>query len=189
ARTPSRHLRHQLSRDCHAHAHVTSCAHALTRTTPAHRPERTDLHCCVSSESASCRATCRRVLTSQASQQDILDQLEGACGTVDLTNGLWKCLFRQSEAAVPEVRQVSKLGRLGLDAAKLGCCRQAVSVECRGLCVRAFSKEWGRSWDALHTSCLTRPQEATLFACLAEADAPCQQGCSGLSFCSNFNNR
>nr|XP_045581465.1 reversion-inducing cysteine-rich protein with Kazal motifs-like [Procambarus clarkii] len=188
ARTPSRRLRHQLSKDCHAHAHVTRCAHALTKTTPSHRPER-NLHCCAASVSWSCRAACRAVLTSQAPQQDILDQLEDACGTVDLTNGVWKCLFRQSDAAVPEVRQVSKLGRLGLDAAKLGCCKRAVSAECQGLCVRAFSKEWGRAWDALHTSCLTRPQESTLFACLAEADAPCQQGCSGLSFCSNFNHR
>ncbi|XP_071543014.1 reversion-inducing cysteine-rich protein with Kazal motifs isoform X2 [Panulirus ornatus] len=188
ARTPSRHLRHQLTKDCRAHAHVTHCAHALTRTTPSHRPER-NLHCCARSDEASCRSVCRDVLTSEAAQQDILDQLEASCGTVDLTNAVWKCLFRQSEVTAQEVRQVSKLGRLGLDAAKLGCCSRAVSAECRGLCIRAFSKEWGRAWEALHTSCLTRPQETSLWSCLAEADEPCQQGCSGLTFCSNFNHR
>ncbi|XP_068200840.1 LOW QUALITY PROTEIN: reversion-inducing cysteine-rich protein with Kazal motifs [Palaemon carinicauda] len=188
ARTPSRRLRHRLTKDCRAHAHVTRCAHALIRTTPAHRPER-NLHCCAASDLATCRAVCRTVLTSDSPQQDILDQLEDACGTVDLTVGVWKCLFRHSEGVAPEVRPVSKLGRLGLDAAKLGCCSRAVSAECRGLCSRAFSKEWGRAWDALQTSCLTRPQEASLFACLWEADAPCQQGCSGLSFCTNFNHR
>ncbi|XP_066975585.1 reversion-inducing cysteine-rich protein with Kazal motifs isoform X2 [Macrobrachium rosenbergii] len=188
ARTPSRRLRHRLTKDCRAHAHVTRCAHSLIRTTPAHRPER-NLHCCAASDLATCRAACRIVLTSEAPQQDILDQLEDACGAVDLTIGVWKCLFRHSEGVAPEVRQVSKLGRLGLDAAKLGCCSRAVSAECRGLCSRAFSKEWGRAWDALQTSCLTRPQEASLFACLWEADAPCQQGCSGLSFCTNFNHR
>ncbi|KAG0728506.1 Reversion-inducing cysteine-rich protein with Kazal motifs [Chionoecetes opilio] len=84
ARTPSRRLRHQLAKDCRAHAHVTRCAHALTKTTPAHRPER-NLHCCTASEAASCRAACRRVLTSAAPQQDILEQLEAACGPLDLT--------------------------------------------------------------------------------------------------------
>ncbi|ROT80653.1 mRECK [Penaeus vannamei] len=80
-------------------------------------------------------------------------------------------------------------GAPGLDAAKLGCCRLGSSPECRGLCGRAFSREWGRAWDALHSACLARPQEAALAACLAEADAPCQQGCAGMAFCATFNNR
>ncbi|XP_042860190.1 reversion-inducing cysteine-rich protein with Kazal motifs-like isoform X3 [Penaeus japonicus] len=188
ARTPSRRLRHQMTKDCRAHAHVTRCAHSLTRTTPAHRPER-NLHCCAESDDASCRAACRSVLTSEAAQQDILEQLEASCGSVDLTNGVWKCLFRHSDSANQHTRQVSRLGRLGLDAAKLGCCRLATSSECGGLCGRAFSREWGRAWDALHTACLARPQEAALAACLAEADAPCQQGCSGMAFCAHFNQR
>lgn len=192
ARTPSRRLRHQLAKDCRAHAHVTRCAHSLTKTTPAHRPER-NLHCCAASEAASCRLACRRVLTSSVPQQDILEQLEAACGTVDLTNGVWKCLFQQSEAAAvatsPEVRQVSRLGQLGLDAAKLGCCQRAASPECGSLCRRAFSREWGRAWETLQTACLSQPREASLLACLSESDVPCQQGCSGLAFCTNFNHR
>ncbi|XP_069970294.1 reversion-inducing cysteine-rich protein with Kazal motifs, partial [Penaeus vannamei] len=123
ARTPSRRLRHQMTKDCRAHAHVTRCAHALTRTTPAHRPERTDLHCCAESDAASCRVACRKVLLTEAAQQDILEQLEASCGGVDLTNGVWKCLFRHSDSANQHTRQASRLGRLGLDAAKLGCCR------------------------------------------------------------------
>ncbi|CAL4124806.1 unnamed protein product, partial [Meganyctiphanes norvegica] len=139
-------------------------------------------------------------------QQDILDTLEDACGILDLTKELWKCLLRHSDsngssssdsrqvrggthhAPLPEHSQVSALGRLGLDAAKLSCCDRATSSECQGLCVRAFTNEWGRAWNALNSACLLTPQESRLAACLAEAEAPCTLGCSSLTFCSNFNN-
>lgn len=84
---------------------------------------------------------------------------------------------------------MSRLGKLGLDAAKLGCCHRAASQECGTLCQRAFSWEWGRPWETLQTACLSQPREASLLACLSESEVPCQQGCSGLAFCTNFNHR
>ncbi|KAK4292940.1 hypothetical protein Pmani_034325, partial [Petrolisthes manimaculis] len=187
ARTPTRPLRRRLGRDCHAHGHVARCAHALTHTTPAHRPER-NLHCCTSSTSASCRSACRSGLTSGAPQQDILDKLEHACGPVNLASELWQCLLRQSEASGNNnMAQIGDGPELGVDAGRAGCCSRATSRACGELCWRAYSKAWGgRAWDALHASCLTRPAESNLAACLGEAEAPCRMGCSGITFCASF---
>lgn len=59
----------------------------------------------------------------------------------------------------------------------------------REMC-REISTNWGsqtlQDFDQL---CEYNPVEAELINCLADVREPCQLGCKGLSYCTNFNNR
>lgn len=59
----------------------------------------------------------------------------------------------------------------------------------RDMC-QEISTTWGsqtlQDFDQL---CEYNPVEAELTECLADVREPCQLGCRGLTYCSNFNNR
>lgn len=59
----------------------------------------------------------------------------------------------------------------------------------RDMC-REISTNWGsqtlQDFDQL---CEYNPVESELINCLADVREPCQLGCKGLSYCTNFNNR
>lgn len=78
---------------------------------------------------------------------------------------------------------------MGMDSAKLHCCGKASSVTCRRLCLKTFSDEWIRSWKDFDRECLQQMSEDNLLHCIDEVEEPCELGCDGLSYCSNFNNR
>ena len=110
---------------------------------------------------------------------DILDALERSCGPVLPHSPLWGC-FLSSAPAKPQ--------RLPLSAGKLGCCARATRRACRNLCWRAFQTDWA-AWQQLEASCLSGGAESELRRCLDDAEDACEMGCSGLSFCSRFNDR
>ena len=52
------------------------------------------------------------------------------------------------------------------------------------------STNWGsQTWQEFDQLCEYNVVETQLIACLADVREPCQLGCTGLSYCSNFNNR
>lgn len=79
--------------------------------------------------------------------------------------------------------------KLGIDAAKRQCCEHASSHKCRRLCTQIFTNDWWETRASFDTECLEQPAELDLRRCIESVDAPCELGCQGLSFCSNFNNR
>lgn len=76
-----------------------------------------------------------------------------------------------------------------MDSAKLHCCYKAVAPKCRRLCVQTFSKDWTTTRGDFEIDCLLQINEIELRRCIDEIDEPCELGCDGLSFCTNFNNR
>lgn len=78
---------------------------------------------------------------------------------------------------------------MGMDSAKLHCCNKASSSTCRRLCMKTFSDEWTKSWKEFDRECLSQLSEDNLLHCIEEVEEPCELGCDGLSYCTNFNNR
>ena len=59
----------------------------------------------------------------------------------------------------------------------------------RDMCQKV-STNWGsQTWQEFDQLCEYNVVETQLIACLADVREPCQLGCTGLSYCSNFNNR
>lgn len=53
-----------------------------------------------------------------------------------------------------------------------------------------ISTNWGsQTWQDFDQLCEYNPVETELIDCLADVREPCQLGCKGLSYCTNFNNR
>jgi len=46
-----------------------------------------------------------------------------------------------------------------------------------------------KNYQEFDMLCTYNPEESALMNCLADVTKPCQLGCSGLNFCTNFNNR
>jgi len=76
-----------------------------------------------------------------------------------------------------------------MDSAKLHCCHKAVAPKCRRLCILTFSNDWTETRGDFDIDCIVQMNEIPLRQCIDEVDEPCELGCDGLSFCSNFNNR
>ncbi|KNC24010.1 hypothetical protein FF38_11603 [Lucilia cuprina] len=160
--------------------------------------EMCDLPCCDFSDNENCRNTCRSVLNTTESTDIIIGELEaGGCGTVLPHLPLWQCFFTaERKIFVPSVitssqeTEVSQINRLGIDGAKLQCCEKALSSKCRKLCFQTYTTDWTSTMNNFETSCLMMmPNELELRQCIDEVDEPCELGCDGLSFCTNFNNR
>jgi reversion-inducing cysteine-rich kazal motif protein len=109
----------------------------------------------------------------------VLDALEEGCGPVAPHSGLWGCLLKSAPA---------KPQRLPLNVGKLACCSRASRRTCQNLCWRAFQTDWS-AWQQLEATCLASSTESELRRCLDDTDDACEMGCSGLSFCSRFNDR
>lgn len=153
--------------------------------------------CCDFSDNESCRHTCRLVLNTTESTDIIIGEMEsGGCGTILPHLPLWQCFFTaERKIFVPatatnsQESEVSQINRLGIDGAKLHCCEKALSAKCRRLCLQTYTTDWTTSMNNFESACLMQPNELDLRQCVDEVDEPCELGCDGLSFCTNFNNR
>lgn len=131
----------------------------------------------------------------------IFTRLEAGCGQpLTIGNAFWQCFLTVTTGGQAQRRlelasqqgaggQSGELNnKLGIDAAKRQCCEKASSHKCRRLCAQIFGNDWA-SRVSFETECLEQPAEVELKRCIESVDAPCELGCNGLSFCSNFNNR
>lgn len=55
--------------------------------------------------------------------------------------------------------------------------------------MQTYSNDWTATRAFFEDSCLLDRNELKLRQCIDEVDEPCELGCDGLSFCTNFNNR
>lgn len=83
----------------------------------------------------------------------------------------------------------STINQLGMDAAKHHCCYLAHTSKCNRLCVQTFTNDWTRMHQRFEMDCYESANELSMRHCLDEVDEPCQLGCDGLDYCTNFNRR
>ncbi|KAK6628054.1 hypothetical protein RUM44_010536 [Polyplax serrata] len=190
--TPNREIRDGVMESCSASSpKVLHCIKNFTKVTPATNTHKY-LHCCDKTSESKCRNSCRKILRTKTTGQEIVDSLqEGGCGPPLPHNKFWQCFLHTgtpSETSVSNA-EVSRIDRMGMDSAKLYCCNKAASNTCRRLCIKTFSDEWTKSWKDFDLQCLSQPAESRLLHCIDEVEEPCELGCDGLSYCSNFNNR
>lgn len=172
--------------------------------------------CCGHSRSALCRETCKNILAIGETTQQIIDALEhGGCGPPLPHEPVWQCFFTGNRHVVNPssigAEMTSQINEIGMDSAKLHCCHKAIAPKCRRLCAQTFSNEWTDSRVDFDVDCYEQMNEISLRQCLDEGesfdsslfivfhhfsscfdlsvDDPCELGCDGLSFCTNFNNR
>ncbi|XP_030245120.1 reversion-inducing cysteine-rich protein with Kazal motifs, partial [Drosophila navojoa] len=191
-------------------ADVLQCIHNRTDMTPPVDIEKY-LPCCAFSHEEKCHQTCTNVLHAsklkqRAERSDVVfARLEAGCGLPMPHLPFWQCFLTvtrklyvpSQEGRTRQWRpELSSQGvdnedpnKLGIDAAKRQCCEHASSHKCRRLCTQIFTNDWWETRASFDTECLEQPAEMDLRRCIESVDAPCELGCRGLSFCSNFNNR
>lgn len=148
------------------------------------------MNCCDKSNNIKCRETCKKVLTTKNTVEEIFDGLQkGGCGSPLPQDIFWQCFLKPETDPISTSMQVSRIHKVGIDSAKWHCCQRANSTQCGRLCSRTFTKFWSTSWEDFHRKCLVHVSEENLRNCIDEVDEPCELGCDGLSFCTNFNNR
>lgn len=134
---------------------------------------------------------------------------------LDFQEYFWQCFLKPDAAeSLSNSVKVSRINRVGIDSAKWHCCHRANSPQCARLCSKTFTKFWSTSWDEFQHKCLSQITEESLRSCIDEGkrklfckqicshinrryynnkyflvDEPCELGCDGLSFCTNFNNK
>lgn len=163
------------------------CVDNYTRSYPMQNPIDS-LYCCDRAEDHACQSTCRRVLTTMATEHEIVDGLIEGCKKMPLPQDpLWQCFLESSRSS----NTTNGLPATAVDGAKLHCCSKANTSVCRDLCIKLYSTRWGSSthWQEFDRICEYNPQEASMFMCLADVREPCQLGCQSLKYCTNFNNR
>ncbi|KFB46496.1 AGAP010646-PA-like protein [Anopheles sinensis] len=198
-RTPSKAQREEVLAACRTNnSNVMQCIKGFIDVTFTPNLKRY-VPCCDSSPEPKCRKVCRETLTAGGPDsepytvEEIIDLLQhrGGCGALMPTLPLWKCFIEadKQRTAGQQVNsnEVSRINQIGMDSAKQHCCMKAESLRCRLLCSTTFANEW--TLDDLEQECLGAPEEHALRQCIDEVDEPCELGCDGLSFCSNFNNR
>ncbi|KAJ3624085.1 hypothetical protein MTP99_017736 [Tenebrio molitor] len=188
--TPNSPLRLKVQETCEKNSpEVMECVKDFVKVTPAKNLNK-KLHCCDMSNHSKCRETCKKLLMARnVTLQEIVDGLQmGGCGFPLPQEYFWACFLKPTEPAATSV-DVSRIERVGMDSAKWHCCQRATSHSCQKLCTKTFTKFWATSWDEFHNKCLTQVAEENLRNCIDEVDEPCELGCDGLSFCTNFNNR
>ncbi|XP_050297871.1 reversion-inducing cysteine-rich protein with Kazal motifs [Anthonomus grandis grandis] len=191
--TPNKYQRQKLKEECEQTSpRVIECVKDLIKVTPVKNTHK-HMHCCDISNNIKCRETCKEVLSEKTTFQEMIDGLElGDCGLPLPQERFWQC-FMSPPSDEPNLSatsmEISRIERVGMDSAKWHCCQRANSTQCSRLCSRTFTKSWSTSWDDFHLKCLSSIYEETLRNCIDEVDEPCELGCDGLSFCTNFNNR
>ncbi|XP_076621802.1 reversion-inducing-cysteine-rich protein with kazal motifs isoform X1 [Colletes latitarsis] len=158
---------------------VPKCLKTVAEVKHAEDPKQ-HLHCCNEAMTPACLETCKRVLHTATTEQEIMDALSEKCRPVLPQTPIWSCLLKSGS---------SKPARLPLDAGKLSCCTKATKPSCQNLCWRAFQADWEFAWVQLDAECLSSNMEGELRRCLEDAEDPCEMGCSGLSYCARFNDR
>ncbi|XP_052743498.1 reversion-inducing cysteine-rich protein with Kazal motifs isoform X1 [Bicyclus anynana] len=166
---------------CEQSPPLLHCLRDLTAST-VHTDTSKYLPCCHESPSQECRSTCETVLRRTGESQEIAEALSLECGAPALHDNMWQCFLRKD--APPETKDV-----IPHDVAKLHCCQKGVTINCRRLCFNTFNNGWQLNWQKFYTECLGDPQEMEMAECIEEVEAPCTLGCSGLTYCSQMNNR
>ncbi|XP_030571059.1 reversion-inducing cysteine-rich protein with Kazal motifs isoform X1 [Drosophila novamexicana] len=187
-------------------ADVLQCIHNHTDMTPPLDVEKY-LPCCEYSREEKCHHTCTKVLQASKLHQQkersdvIFARLEAGCGMPLPHLPFWQCFLTATRKLYvpagahsqrrPELASngAEEPNKLGIDSAKRQCCEQANSHKCRRLCTQIFTNGWWETRVSFDTECLEQPAELDLRRCIESVDAPCELGCHGLSFCTNFNNR
>ncbi|XP_017843823.2 reversion-inducing cysteine-rich protein with Kazal motifs [Drosophila busckii] len=178
-------------------ADVLQCLRNHTDMTPPLDVEKY-LPCCDYSHEEICRRTCNDVLQVKlqrhVERSDVIfERLEAGCGKPLPHLPFWQCFL--TGGATPRSNELAANGiegepnKLGMDAAKRQCCEQASSHKCRRLCSQLYTNDWWEARASFETDCLEQPNELQLRRCIESVDRPCELGCQGLSFCSNFNQR
>lgn len=168
---------------------VTQCINSQAPPPRTSNPAD-NLPCCDKAKTQSCQETCRRVLQSTMSEDQIIEELIVACGGPDVREPLWQC-FLQTQTP-PNGSHDTSPAVSRLDNARLQCCSKAVTSRCRELCTKTFKMGWSFHSEFYQSCSYIQPVstiEATMHKCLLDVDEACQLGCSGLSYCTNFNNR
>ncbi|CAD6232572.1 GSCOCG00006956001-RA-CDS [Cotesia congregata] len=158
---------------------VPKCLKTVAESANPENPKQY-LNCCKEATTPDCLDACRKVLFKSSSIREILDTLEEKCHPVIPHSPLWSCILQTAPI---------KPSRVPLDIGKLTCCSRAASTNCQNLCWKAFQADWEVSWSQMETECLSSPNEADLRRCIEDSDEPCEIGCTGLSYCTKFNNR
>ncbi|KAK0090073.1 hypothetical protein PV325_003528 [Microctonus aethiopoides] len=158
---------------------VPKCLKNLAESTNAENPKQY-LNCCTEATTPKCLDACRKALFTSTTVREILDVLEEKCQPALPHSPLWSCFLQSTSTKSP---------RLPLDIGKLSCCSRAANSNCQNLCWRAFEADWEMAWSQLESDCLLSTNEIELRRCLEDADEPCEMGCSGLSYCTKFNDR
>ncbi|XP_043599911.1 reversion-inducing cysteine-rich protein with Kazal motifs [Bombus pyrosoma] len=158
---------------------IPRCLKTVAEAKHAEDPKQ-HLHCCNVATSPACLETCKKILHTATTDQEIMDALTDKCRPVLPQSPFWSCLLKSGS---------SKPARLPLDAGKLSCCTKATKPSCQNLCWRAFQADWESAWLQLDAECLSSSLEGELRRCLEDTDDPCEMGCSGLSYCTRFNDR
>ncbi|XP_032241175.2 reversion-inducing cysteine-rich protein with Kazal motifs isoform X2 [Nematostella vectensis] len=146
------------------------------------------LRCCDLAGEEQCKKGCKRVLLKMDNAKESMEGLTNACKEPlqeKANQKMWNCLLS------PVVRDPTPLPITGIDGAKLQCCSKALSSLCWRLCITMFTSSWdgSQNYQQFDRQCTYNPKEANLMNCIADVTKPCQLGCSGLNFCTNFNNR
>ncbi|XP_060522280.1 reversion-inducing cysteine-rich protein with Kazal motifs isoform X2 [Cylas formicarius] len=189
--TPNKFQRQRLKEECeNGNEHVTDCVKDVVKLTPVKNSHK-HIHCCDKSNNIKCRETCRQVLSTKNIMQEIFDGLTlGGCGLPLPQEYFWQCFLKPAvDEPSSATVETSRIERVGMDSAKWHCCSRANTSQCARLCSKTFTKSWATSWDDFHYKCLRSVNEEGLRNCIDEVDEPCELGCDGLSFCTNFNNR
>lgn len=197
--SPSRKLRAAVVHTCAYHSpkvlrcvkdHLKYTPVSSTQMTPEHsdpRPE--DLSCCEESLNPNCTNICKDVLHQNIGENEIVEAITAACGPPSPLDKLWQCFLYNAEPIKSASVSISRTNRIGMDSAKLQCCLKAFTPTCRKLCFQTFDDDWNNSWELFDRKCSPMISEMEMLTCLTEVDEPCQLGCEGLSYCSNFNSR
>lgn len=154
-----------------------------------------DLPCCELSPSPKCHTICTEVLRTVTSAEEAVDHLtSGGCGPMLPHHPMWQCFVapeqHQRQLAPPaNISEQSRINRIGMDSAKLHCCHLSLAPKCRHLCQHTFSNDWVDTFHDFELNCLTTFSEPALRKCIEEVEEPCELGCDGLSYCTNFNSR
>ncbi|XP_017768615.1 PREDICTED: reversion-inducing cysteine-rich protein with Kazal motifs [Nicrophorus vespilloides] len=186
--TPTRLQRNMVLEQCEYDSpKVLGCVKNFIKVTPA-----TNLHkhmkCCEKSNKNKCREACKEILSLNNTLQETMDGLQiGGCGFPLFQDQFWQCFMKPVDSI--NTVEISRIDRVGMDSAKWHCCSRASTNECRKLCSKTFLKDWSTLWDDFHLKCLSQVAQEELRNCIDEVDEPCELGCDGLSFCTNFNNR
>ncbi|XP_016841804.1 reversion-inducing cysteine-rich protein with Kazal motifs [Nasonia vitripennis] len=146
--------------------------------------------CCEKAPNRGCVESCLNLIHTLGSIEEVLEGLDNStpsCHPVKPHSPPWSCFLSRSS---PSSTGTSKSRRLPLNVAKLSCCSRAKRKTCRSLCLRAFQSDWS-AWQQLENQCLSSSPalETELSRCLDDSEDSCEMGCSGLSFCSKFNDK
>ncbi|KAG4072634.1 hypothetical protein HA402_004723 [Bradysia odoriphaga] len=204
-----RNLVESVCNDNNTNSKVLQCVQNFFDLTPLNNSKQY-LPCCDHAPNLGCKNVCTNILTVGETTQEMIDDLErGGCGPVVPYDPLWQCFLSAGRKVSIPVSDdsVSQINQVGMDSAKLHCCHKAFSPKCRRLCIQTFSNDWTETRVDFEFDCYSQISEMSLKQCLDEGklnmngreghcsnemllvDEPCELGCDGLSFCTNFNNR